>query len=365
MKNLVQFTILIVLLFVTSQIYSHPRFSVRLQDKCIDCHYNPTGGIIRNEGGFYYGKNIMSMMTPREDEFAMSPKISNNITIGLDYRTQFLYSEQRGRADFQQMTGALYTNFGLSKKINLVGRYDFIWSIWEAYGVAHILPNNSYVKVGSFQPNYGIRIDDHTAYTRGGDYFLLALTGRNTGLIYNPFYTEAGLETGFYISDWGLLTASAAANLNNTTLTRDPTYTTRLEVNPSLGRIGMTFGGSYAAVKLPRTADFYGGFAGIGYDRFALLAEFDIANNVFAADVKSNMMMIEASYALLVGLEAIVRYDWIDPNKDISDDEITRLIVGLEWFPYAFLEIRPQYRFILETPSVDNNSFVLQFHFWY
>ena len=65
------------------------------------------------------------------------------------------------------------------------------------------------------------------------------------------------------------------------------------------------------------------------------------------------------------GLEAVVRYDKIDPNDIIDKDEISRLIVGFEFFPYSFIEIRPQYRFIFEDSSVDNDAMVIQLHFWY
>lgn len=364
MNKSILFAVLIFLLFLDNAL-SLPRFSVRLGDKCIDCHYNPTGGIIRNEGGWHFGKNILSAVSPREQDFLQTPKIGDNISFGLDYRTQFLYSEEKSRTDFQQMSGAIYTNVGLAKNINLTGKYDFITSIWEAYGVAHILPNKGYIKVGSFVPNYGIRIDDHTAYTRGGDMFLLSTGGRN-GLIYSPYYTEAGIEAGLYISNWALFTASAGSNLvNNRTLTKDPTYTTRLELYPKLGRVGLLFGGSYAAAKVPQTADFFGFFTGFGYDRFSLLAEIDFGNNVLSNGVKSNFAMAEAAYIILLGLEAVVRYDRIDPNTSVDNDEIQRIVVGFEWFPYSFIEIRPQYRFTIEDPSIDNNSAVIQFHFWY
>jgi hypothetical protein len=363
-KNLFLIVLLISLVLV-SNVFSLPRFAIRLGDKCNDCHYNPTGGIMRNEDGWNFGKNIMSAITPRDPDFATTPKIGDNISFGLDYRTQFLYSEQKSRTDFQQMSGSIYTNVGLAQNINLLGRYDFITEVWEAYGVAHILPNKGYIKVGSFVPNYGIRIDDHTAYTRGGDMFLLS-TGSSQGLIYSPYYTEAGIEAGLYISNWGLFTASAGSNLaNNFTLSKDPTYTTRLEIHPKVGRVGLLFGGSYAAAKVPQTADFYGGFVGFGLDRFSLLSEFDIGNNVVANETKSNFAMAEAAYVLTMGLEAVLRYDRIDPNTDLDSDEIQRVIVGFEWFPYAFIEVRPQYRFIIEDPSQKNNSAVIQFHFWY
>jgi len=83
------FSLLLSGIFINT-ILALPRFAVRLGDKCIDCHYNPTGGIIRNEDGWNFGKNIMSAITPRDQDFLTTPKIGDNITFGLDYRTQFL-----------------------------------------------------------------------------------------------------------------------------------------------------------------------------------------------------------------------------------------------------------------------------------
>ena len=353
------------IVIVTLECYSLPRFSLRVKNNCGDCHYNPTGGIIRNENGFFYGQNLLSMISPRSDEFTMSPKLNDNISIGLDFRGQFLYSQEKSRTDFQSMAGSIYTNIMLSKKINIIARYDFINEIWEGYGVASILPNNSYIKGGTFQPYFGLRLDDHTAYTRGGDFSTFFTTGARSGLIYNPLYIEAGVELGVYISDFVFLTTSVGTNLNNLTLTKDPTYTARLELNPFIGKVGLMFGGSYAAAKIPQPTEFYGGFVGIGYDRFTLLAEFDRAENLIGSDLKSNLLMAQAAYVIIIGLEVIVRYDWFDPNVDVSNDEIAHLIIGFEFVPYSFIEIRPQYRFIIETPKVDNDAVVIQMHFYY
>jgi hypothetical protein len=191
-------------------------------------------------------------------------------------------------------------------------------------------------------------------------------TGGRQGLIYNPFYTEAGLEAGFYISDFAMFTASAGTNVStNSTLTKNPTYTARLELDPKLGKVGLLLGGSYAKAEIPQKTDFYGGFIGLGYKRFSLLGEFDLGKNVIANGQKSNFAMAEASYIITLGLEAVVRYDRLDPDTSIDKDELQRVVVGLEWFIYSFVEIRPQYRFMFEDPSVKNDSAVLQFHFWY
>ncbi|MGD8307714.1 MAG: hypothetical protein PVF17_13735 [Ignavibacteria bacterium] len=360
-------TILIGLIFIVTNfnIYSLPRFSVRLGDKCIDCHYNPTGGIIRNDNGFFYGQNVLSLISPRSKDLTLSPKINDNISIGLDLRGQFLYSQEKKKADFQRMTGSVYGRIGLSQNINILARYDFIQDIWEAYGIAHILPNNGYIKAGTFQPNFGIRLDDHTAYTRGGDFFLLFTNGARAGSIYNPFYVETGVEVGLYFSEFVFLTTSVGTNHNNGTFSNDPSYTARLEITPSIEKAGLMFGGSFVSAKIPHPASVYAGFAGFGFDRFTLLAEYDIGKDLTGPETYSNILMVEAGFLLMAGLEAYARFDRLDPNRDADNDEIAHLILGFEFIPYSFIEIRPQYRFILEEPSTNNDSVVIQFHFWY
>ena len=373
-KKYFLFLAFIILPFMQS--FCLPRFALRLNDKCSDCHYNPTGGEMRTQGGVMYGKNILSMISPKDQVFPISPKISNNLSIGFDYRTQYLYSQELKRTDFQDMTGSIYLNADISEKINIFSRYDVVNSLWEGYAVARILPNDSYIKVGSFSPNFGIRLDDHTAYTRGGDFGLLFSKGTIQGLIYNPYYLENGIEIGANINDITLLTASVARNKANNILSTDPNFTARLQLTPSIGKLGLLFGGSYVSTKakfndpvsgiqsiLP--TQLYGGFAGLGYERFTLMGEYDIADTYLSNNTKSSALMIEASYQLIVGLEAVVRYDRFDPNLDMVNDEHSHVIVGFEFFPYSFVEIRPQYRFNIETPDVPNDAFILQFHFWY
>jgi len=365
MKNIKLFFSILIFLFFANEYFALPRYSLKLGDRCESCHVNPTGGNMRNLNGWHFGKNLLGMYTPHDKEFKLTPLLNDNISFGLDYRTQYLYSQEKKKSDFQEMTGSIYANVELGNKIDVFARYDFINFIWEGYAIAKILPNNGYIKAGTFQPNYGIRIDDHTAYTRGGDFFLLFTGGARQGLLYDPFYRETGVEVGLNFSDFSNFTFSAGKNSSATTFREDLTYTTRLEFTPRIGELGLLFGGSAAVAHLPRKATLMGGFAGIGYDSFSLIAQYDIAENLRAADTKSNVMMIEAAYQITGGLEVIVRFDKIDPNDSVDDDEISRLVVGFEYFPYSFIEIRPQYRFQFEETDIDNNSFALQFHFWY
>lgn len=366
MENYKLIISLILFLCIADLLPALPRFSLKYGNKCVDCHYNPTGGEMRNLDGWNWGKNTLSLISKRDKDYLMSPKLNDNISIGLDYRIQYLYSQEKNRTDFQQMTGSLYTNIGISDNINLYGKYDFVNLLWEGYALVQIIPGDLYVKAGSFIPYFGIRIDDHTAYTRGGDFGLLFSKGAHQGLIYNPYYSEAGVEIGISQSKVLFLTASAGSNLfSNRTLSKDPTYTARVEITPRFDKLGLMFGGSFAAAKVPQATELYGGFFGIGYDEFSLLAEYDIASNLMGINTKSNVQMLKVAYGITTGLEAIIRYDRLDPNKDLTDDEISHLILGFEFQPYSFIEIRPQYRFIIENPSIKNDAVVVQFHFWY
>lgn len=366
----------IVLIFFVTCSFALPRYALRMGGTCADCHVNPTGGLMRNSGGWTYGKNVLPMLRPSK-EFPMSQKIGENIEYGLDYRgNSYLYlQESKKQIDFQSMSGSVYTNVDISDKINIFARYDFIWQIWEAYGVAHILPNDGYVKAGSFSPNFGIRLDDHTAYTRGGDLGLITPGASKRGLIYDPRYVESGVEVGQYISNFALITASVGNPRSPIVFTTDPTYTANLEFYPTISDVAaLMLGGSVSIFKqqvfqtnkyVYPEVQMYGGYAGIGIGDFTLMGEYDIANNYVKQDSASSALMIEAAYMVVKGLETVVRYDRFDPLTKVNQDDISRLIVGFEFHPYSFIEIRPQYRFQMEHPSITDDTFLIQFHLWY
>lgn len=376
MKN--SFCLAIILFFLVDLTLALPRFALRTNSSCIDCHVNPTGGIIRNKRGWTFGKNMMAMISPRED-FKMSNQIGENIQFGFDARGQYLLqmTDSTKKTDFQKMNASLYTNIDLSENISFTARYDFIQDIWEGYAIAHLIPEVFYIKGGTFSPNFGIRIDDHTAYTRGGDFGLLFSSGTKHGLIYNPMYVEAGIEAGLNIYDQAFLTASIG-NQGSTLFSEDPSFTANLKISPAISdEVGLFGGGSIAIYRDRRSSGaplfkqifpqvkIYGGYWGFGFGDFSMMAEYDIANDYLASDLKSTFIMLETSYNIIKGLNFVFRWDRFDPDTKSDNDDLNRYIIGFEIFPYSFIEIRPQYRFQTETPTIQNDAALIQFHIWY
>jgi hypothetical protein len=383
--KILSFTLIILSFFLINESFALPRFALRVGQNCNDCHVNPTGGEMRNDRGWKMSRRGLSM-NPPDTAFKMSNKIGENIRFGADIRGQVLgtLNPNFKRIDFQNMSALLYTSVELSEQMNIFARYDFENTIWEGYGIAQVLPNNGYFKGGTFIPNFGIRLDDHTAYTRGGD--LGFITNAVEGFVYDPYYTETGVEVGIYISDFAFFTASVGRPIGQAKkplqplLTNDPSYTARLQFNPSLSEnINLLFGGSIHRFRSPNNlynpfvkniSDMYGGFAGIGIGNFTLIAEYDIGRSYLIADSLTTAVMIEAAYKIIKGLEAVVRYDRYDPSTNTANDDRYRIVIGLDIFPYPFMEILPQYRLQKDhnfiTGSLeDNDAFNLQFHIFY
>ena len=372
------FILAVVLLSFCDTAFSLPRFALKEGSACIDCHVNPTGGIMRNRGGWSYSKNMMAMVSPQSD-FEMTNKIGENIQFGFDARGQYLLqlTDSTKKTDFQKMNASLYTNIDLSENISFTARYDFVQDIWEGYGIVHLIPDVFYIKGGTFSPNFGIRLDDHTAYTRGGDFGLLFTTGTKQGLIYNPMYIESGVEVGANLFEKAFLTASVG-NQGSALFSEDPSFTANLKITPQLyDEVGIFLGGSLGIYRDRRSTGaplfkqitpqvkIFGGYFGFGYGGFTLITEYDIADEYRANETKSSFLMVEASYSIFKGLDAIVRWDKFDSTTKSDNDDLNRFVIGFEFFPYSFIEIRPQFRIQTETPSVSNNSALIQFHIWY
>ena len=148
---------------------------------------------------------------------------------------------------------------------------------------------------------------------------------------------------------------------------RDPSYISKIEFNPSITEFNILVGtsyGSFQKISTPyRLVSVFGGF---GIHRFSLLSEIVFAQNFFNVDQNSRAFMTELAYRIKTGFDVISRIDYLVPDLKENNQYFSHLILGLDVSPYPFIKLKPQVRFNLEKPlEKNNNSFVLQFHFWY
>jgi hypothetical protein len=387
--------LLIVLVLIASVIgttVALPSFSLITGAPCGSCHTNPTGGQLRSEYGTAFASDFLPLRTTHDDDFTFSGKISDNITLGGDLRSQLLYDGFTKKTAFQMMTTTVYAGVKVSKKVSFYYKQDLVNGTYngvyngyfngtEAYGLVKWIPS-VYTKAGLFLPDYGWRIDDHTSYTRGGD---LGYTnvGQQPGLLFIPNYSDIGFETGvsagpFFIT--GGVYASSG-HLMPFDLSDDKAFSTKLTYSGSVCDVNYMFGLSGYGYK---SFHMGGIMAGVScFDSMlVVLGEADWTHDrllltptsvVLLPGVNTMEAFVEIDLKVIQGFWLTAKYDMIDPLQGKANDDSTpndnslgRVTLGLDFFPLPFIELRPQYRITMEQPSIpDNNIGLLQFHFWF
>lgn len=220
MKNKISVLILCIflILILSKDSNSYPKFAAITGEKCQSCHVNPTGGGMRNQWGVKYSKDnlFLQPLAKANKTTDINTQITKGISIGGDMR--FLYvNDQTGEGSpnfnsFFQMQGDLYVNAQVNKYINLViapGLYipntfgsNPLPTKYEIFGMVSNLPAGLYFKVGRFIPNFGIKIPEHRAYNR------------SFNDLYTPYASDAGIEAGIS-PDFGNASLFLTAALSN------------------------------------------------------------------------------------------------------------------------------------------------------
>jgi hypothetical protein len=342
-----------------------PQFAARTGDKCQSCHVNPAGGAMRQAFGAQYGREKLPVPA-WSNSFELedfTTLLTNVMGVGADFRTLYYYQQlpdtTRSRNAFFQMQGDLYLNFRLAKKVNIFLKKG-LYSGFEAFGLLNILPANGHVKVGKFVPNFGTKLDDHTAYIRTVTGFSPE-AGRPelTGV-------EAGVSPGRFSIVGGVYNANdgfAGYGGSNKALLGRAEGMFELGEDVHLG-VGADIFTKESDAGL--RSSMYGGFGSFSYGNFSVLGEVDILRSSGSIPTVTGFVSyIEGSYLVTPGLDLKLAYDFYDPDRDFKTGSKSRISVGCEFFPIAGVEFRPMYRFNIEDPTDQrNNELHLLLHFY-
>ncbi|MBI4536058.1 MAG: hypothetical protein HY708_07250 [Ignavibacteriae bacterium] len=348
-----------------------PRFASRTAAKCQSCHVNPSGGGIRQTFGVTYGRDELPVPT-WSDEFGLddfSTNLTDFVSVGADFRTLFFYQQipdtglvpppAKSNNAFWQMQGDVYMNFRLAKRVSIYIDKG-IYSGFEIFGLLNILPAHGFIKVGKFVPNYGTKLDDHTAYVRNYTGFSAErgraeLTGGEIGFSPGPVTITGGV---FNAADgFGAGTGNQKAFLGRA----EGIFKATEEIAIGLG--GNVFTRKSAAGV--RTT-LLGGFGSFSYQNLTIFGEGDLVETK-AGGVKVTALIayIEADFVVTPGLDVKFAYDFYDPDKDFKTGAMSRYSFGFEFFPLSGVEVRPIYRLVKEDPTdVKNDEFHLLIHFY-
>ncbi len=354
-------------------LFALPRFSVKAGSSCNLCHIDPNGGSLRND----YGITLTS-----KDELPRYPGgrgvkdytgiINEHLRVGGDIRLLNFNKENAAGDQLESaifpMQADLYAAWQLDDKISIVVEQDLlrnhsdVWLIWTG------LPGNGYLKAGKDLPAYGLNLDDHTAFIRGGNIRKQGLA--QEGLIFSPDLLspgiiEIGIEFGAFLFSQSVanqfINSSSRSGFGQNI--SDKAFNSRVEIRPDIGSIHSLMGISYLHEAQSRML---GIFWGIAINKFVWLGEVDLAEHVYAnGTVLASYSAL--TYNIVQGCNVQIKFDFFDEDIDTTGAAIQRLSVGTEFFPVPFIELRCQIRF---SEVTGNNvtikpEYLIQLHTWF
>ncbi len=362
MKIFLRITFLICLI---NSLYAVPRFALMEEVGCGSCHSYQGGGGNRTAYGEEYARESLVMKDiafPWANEESEFP-----LHFGLDTRYQMIAQSEKEFRQFP-MQFALYAGAELG---NLVAHGE-ITRISEKFRLTgglryEGLPFESWLGIARELPVLGWRIDDHSIFTRGGNLTLQGLS--QEGMPYTPFLDPPELIQFGSSPISGLdLTLMAGTPFIQANEASDSDLFTSIKMsylysgNLFSAKIGLAY---LDENKLMNASVASWGMSGQG---FVWLGEWAHMNGWIQPEITNLATFHQLSYRLFQGLDVIARYEFFDPDIDLTNGAIQRASLGLEFFPIRGLEVKLSYRSsTLDLPDVssDPESQILsQIHFY-
>ncbi len=357
-RIIVPISILFTMLIGVTSIFGLPRFTAQSEQKCNLCHVSPAGGGMRTGFGsqFFAMTELAAHETPFEEIDKFQPQISNILSLGMDMRTQYIYDESAEFSTFFQMEGNFYLHAQLDNRFSVTLNKG-LYSGFEIFGMGYILPHHGYFRIGKFQPAYGWRFADHTSFVR-------------ERMLWPPNSADTGIE-------FGILPHGISANIgifNGTGGAFDDgkgkAISSRLEYRRNIGGLGLGVGGSYYMTD-GSTGDrtMYGPLYYLKYGNLILQGELDWLDDKpdNSAGITSFASTQKLAYMAGRGIWLELLYDFYDPDIDLTEGAVARYGLGLDYFPYGYLEFEPMIRYYDDTSDA-NNDYILfnaQLHFFF
>jgi len=244
----------------------------------------------------------------------------------------------------------------------VAGEEVSLWGLHEAFLMTHEWPFNSYAKVGRFQPQFGWRLDDHTAFVR-----------RNLG--FDPSRPDSwgsGAEVGFN-ANYPYFSA-AVFQLNAGQHDFLPDEGTGFSANAGWRDLSWGAGTSaYHSNSPDEVRTMVGGSWYFNPWRFwprfpfTYMGEVDwiqLRNTGDSAPTQQVALFHELDWAPLNGVNLRFRYDFFDPDVDVRNDHEHRLNLQMDFHPFRFTELQTVLVHRLPTQGTASTDFLTILRFW-
>lgn len=288
------------------------------------------------------------------------------LSVGLDTRYQMIAEADEDLRQFP-MQFALYGGIEVG---SLIGHAEINRILDEFRFTGGLryegLPLESWISVAKAIPALGWRIDDHSVFTRGGNLSLQGLS--REGMPFTPFLDAPNLVSVGSAPFPGLEFSMMAGS---PFIDQDFSGDSKLFTAAKAGYFfsGDVFSAQVGVGYLDENGAIHGAVAtwGVQSSGVVYLGEWSQLSGWRQAGDSNAAAMHQVSYRLFQGMDLVGRYEFFDPNTELTNGALQRTSFGVEFFPIRGVEVKLSYRTSnLDMPaeSVESVSQVLsQIHF--
>lgn len=356
-----KYSYFLLIIILTGTLWAVPRYAMESGSSCILCHIDPSGGGLRNDYGIAYGLDDLARKTPDKIS-GYAGIILKHFQIGGDVRIQSV-SKNKGDVPSGLAIFPMQANIQMKTEVGKVTALAQLATLQSDYGVQFRLNRKfGYVKTGIGKPSFGLKLDDHTVFTRGGNIRLIHGNHRE-GMPFVPALKNAPfLELGHYKGN----THYSFGMIKGYLYEKSESSYGRLEhffSNGSLNKmIGASFFRETTAAKDLQMVNLFGG---LNRGNLSWMGEVTVAENLVSD--RSIASYSELSLKVKKGFTILARIDFFDESMIYTEDAIRRTTFGLNYVPLPLVDIKFQIRSTQLSGVVPSKGieFLSQLHLWF
>jgi hypothetical protein len=342
--------------------HAEPYLAVQTGLKCGQCHVNPTGGGQRTAFGDAFAQNVLAARRLEVGPDRWTGEVNKFLSVGGDLRydatyTQVPHTPSTDQFELDQMR--VYATVSVIPNRLLVYADEQVAPGGalnrEAYATYWSANHDWYVKAGQMYLPFGFRLQDQTAFVK-----------QITGI--NMTTPDQGAEFGFERGNWDAQIAVSNGTASGPEVDHGKQYSTQLMYVHSAWRVGVAGNFNDAAIGSKAAGGLFGG---LRTGPIAWLAEVDYVddrsqtNHVTSGGLKELATLVEGNWRIAKGHNLKITGEFLDPNRDVSNDAQTRWSIVYELSPVQFLQIRAGFRYydgIPQDPSEHEKLTFLELH---
>ena len=341
--------------------HAEPYLAVANGYKCTQCHVNPTGGGERTPFGEVFAQTAMPAQHIDTGD-TWTGQLNKYLAIGGDLRYDFQAQQvphQKTTNDFEFEQARVYLSASVipDRLIVYVDEHVAPGGALneEAWGQYWSKDHSWYVKAGQMYLPFGFRLQDQSAFVKAA-----------TGI--NMTTPDHAVEFGWLKGNWDVQLAVGNGTASGPTTSNGKQESLQVQFVRSRWRVGAA--ANFNDSSADGSRDMFGIFAGLKTGPIAWLAEADYINDHSlpsgpGGGQKELATLLEANYSPARGHNIKVTWEYLDPDRELANDQQTRWSIVYELTPIQFLQLRAGVRLndgIPQLPAEHLKLYFVQLH---